>query len=142
MKKRLIIFMSLMLTMIMATSVVFAKNVYEEKIVNDGYWAEIYEGDKSRCGMASTPSEMYIHLNGDSTLVTQLYSQIREYKYNSGWTSNKIALQKDIKAGGNSDLRLSKNKEMKGYYYTIGQCKNKNTQIIYDSYIFKSYQIN
>lgn len=72
-----------------------------------------------------------------------MFSQVRENKYNIGWTSNYNSYSCNVAAGKVSNMYSSRNIDLNGYYYCIGKCyTDKNSLGLCDSYIYKGTQAN
>lgn len=141
-KKKIILFMCMMITIIMTSTMAFAttKNEYGQ-VYSDNYnqqyigsssefWAKSYEYDT-----------VYTTLENTSTSTKYLLCQVREYTANIGWTGNKTVTGDALPGIQLNAVYEGRDVNMVGYYYHHGKCyMNSYSGYILDTYTYKACQ--
>ena len=122
MNKKFVIFMCLMILVVMGTSVVYAASISKTENITGKNFSRVLVGDVSRCGIATTDKLICVGLGNYSSSSKYMFSQVRENKYNIGWTSNYNSYSCNVAAGKVSNMYSSRNIDLNGYYYCIGKC--------------------
>jgi len=142
MKRKIMLFISVMAILIMATGVVFAANVTGESEAQSKTHPLMVSlsGDYTNCTVGVNSSS-YMYLLNKSTSTRYLTYQIREYKYNYGWTSNSDNGAQSVAMGTQIYFSIPRNTTIQGYYHYYATCKdNAYTPAVYDTFSYNIEQ--
>ena len=143
MKNKIIAFMSVMMVMLMTTGAVFAATISETQNVPYSTFSDIVEGDQIDCTIGGNSSKIYVYGHNKWSSTRYITTQIREYKYNYGWTSNTSSDGESVTVGNYTYLEISRDISMEGYYhYVIKSKDNQYTPAVYDEITYKAIQTN
>ena len=142
MKRKIMLFISAMAIMIMATGVVFAANVTGETVApsTTGSTMESLSGDYTNCTVGVSTSS-YMYLLNKSTSTRYLTYQIREYEFNAGWTSNYDSGAQSVAMGNQIYFSIPRNTSLECRYHYYATCKdNAYTSAVYDTFSYDIIQ--
>lgn len=140
MRKRIAVFLCMMMVFAMTTGVAMAMD-YSGKVQCDANPYEHPEiGDASKFVAYGTNNLAYVTMKNTSGSSKYLTCQMGEYTANVGWTDSSSASGMEPN-GIQISTRISRQTSVVGYYYHGGYCYNdQSCSWAIDDYLFKGCQ--
>lgn len=140
MKKRISIFICMMLAVIMTTGVVFATTKEGADQWDESDYNKQYLGSSSEFWARSDGAKAYVTIENTSTSSRYLTCQMREFTANIGWTDTSENAGTALK-GVQVSTEIIRDLDIVGYYYHLGKCfVNQYTGVVLDTYSYDAYQ--
>lgn len=141
MKKRITVFVCLILTMIMTTGIVYAVSINESIVINRATDAKSCTGTSSVCVMSWNQGTVHTALTNTAEASRYLTSDVSKYEYNKGWTGIQDVQQQITEPGLQVFVSIDRDLDMSGYYYHISSCyRNQYSRELLDKYVYKAVQ--
>ena len=140
MRKKISIFLCVMMVFVMSTGVAMAKT-YNEKRQQDAKSYNVQQiGGSSELWARATNNTAYVTLENTSSSSKYLTCQMNEYTANVGWTDIASAEGMEL-PGCQISAQISRQTSLAGYYYYAGYCYNdQSCRVVLDDYLYKGYQ--
>lgn len=140
MRKRIAVFLCMMMVFAMTTGVAMAK-VVEDYGQKDGNNFDVpLTGTYSKFAAKGENYNAYATIENTSTASKYLTCQVREYKINVGWTNSNSGNGVSL-PGVQVSTSIIRQKSLIGYYFYGGYCYNdQSCSWVMDDYTYKAYQ--
>lgn len=143
MKKKLAIMISTLLALLMVTGVALAATITEEYTMSSNSYSDSILGDKTQLFVDINSSIARARFLNKSSSDYYLYTQVKEYKYNYGWTGKQSYDSGTVSPGSMLTVSITRDTSIQGYYYYYGKCGNDaQSPAVYDTLIYKTHQVN
>ena len=140
MKKRLSVFICLMLAMVMTAGAIYAGVYSGNGDVGKSTFNKPYVGTESKFIAYGNSSEAYATLENTFTASRYLSCYVFEYTDNIGLT-NKASTHETVSQGIQIDAKIPRKLNMYGYYKYAGTCRhNQYGGGTIDDYTYNAYQ--
>lgn len=140
MKKRLSVFVCLMLSMVMTAGAVFAGTFSGEKDAYKSTYKQSYYGVDSEFCAHGESDVVYVTLENTATTSRYLSCYLYEYEANKGFTKQ-VQETKTVLSGIQINKEMPRRIDMYGYYYFAGTCRySQYSGGVIDDYTYRGYQ--
>ena len=140
MRRKIAVFLCMMMVFAMTTGVAMAKQEYWDEQQDKKPYNDSVLGDASKFSVYGTSNLAYVTIENTSGTYKYLTCQMAEYVDNIGWRNSTSA--SGYKASGiQISTQISRDIKMVGYYYHGGYCYNdQSCSRAIDDYLYKAYQ--
>lgn len=140
MRKKISIFLCVMMVFVMSTGVAMAKTVNEKGQHNNSNYEKTYTGTGSKFSARAAYDEVYTAIENTSNYNRYLICTVRPYKANIGWLEQEKNASMEL-PGIQINISMERDKEMVGYYFHTADCDyNEHSGVSEDSYAYSAYQ--